>query len=84
MGGRTASNCPHICPPPPPPFRQAEQLRSYFERCNGRKECLDLLVHEFGGMFKKSQISRQLKLMGLQRGKFTPRQVCVCVCVCSS
>jgi hypothetical protein len=32
-------------------------------------------VHEFGGLFKKVHVSRQLKAMGLARGKFTPAQV---------
>ncbi|GAB4821374.1 hypothetical protein N2152v2_008420 [Parachlorella kessleri] len=52
-----------------------QQLREAFEQCNGHKDCLDRLVHEFGGMFKRGQISRQLKQMGLARGKLTPLQV---------
>lgn len=32
-------------------------------------------MFEFGGAFKKSHVSRQLKTMGLQRGKFTDSQV---------
>jgi hypothetical protein len=54
---------------------QAAFLLSEFEKRNGRKDCLAQLVFEFGGEFKKAHISRQLKSMGLARGKFTERQV---------
>ena len=54
---------------------QAATLLSEFERRNGRKDCLDALVFEFGGQWKKSQVSKQLKAMGLARGKFTEGQV---------
>ncbi|KAL4855933.1 Protein timeless [Chlorella vulgaris] len=53
---------------------QAATLLSEFERRNGRKDCLDALVFEFGGQWKKSQVSKQLKAMGLARGKFTEGQ----------
>ena len=55
----------------PPRTLQAAQLLREFERCNGHKDCLDRLVFEFGGQWKKAQISRQLKAMGLTKGKFT-------------
>ena len=54
---------------------QEQQLLKAFELCNGHKDCLDRLVHEFGGMFKEGQVSKQLKAMGLARGKLTPSQV---------
>jgi hypothetical protein len=54
---------------------QAATLLSEFERRNGHKDCLDALVFEFGGQWKKSQVSKQLKAMGLARGKFTEGQV---------
>ncbi|KAL4422339.1 hypothetical protein ABPG75_008536 [Micractinium tetrahymenae] len=53
---------------------QAAALRAEFERCNGHKDCLDRLVFEFGGEWKKAHISRQLKAMGLAKGKFTEAQ----------
>lgn len=56
------------------PEQEAELLEA-FERCNGTKECLDTLVTEMGGAFKRTTISRKLKAMGLAKGKFTPRQV---------
>lgn len=54
---------------------QAAALRAEFERCNGHKDCLDRLVFEFGGEWKKAHVSRQLKAMGLAKGKFTEAQV---------
>ena len=54
---------------------QAALLQAEFEKRNGRKGCLDALVFEFGGQWKKGQISRQLKAMGLACGKFTQNQV---------
>lgn len=53
---------------------QVTILLDAFERCNGKKDCLDILVFEFGGAFKKVHISRKLKELGLARGKFTKRQ----------
>lgn len=58
-----------------PPRAQAALLRVEFEKRNGRKDCLAALVFEFGGRWKKGQISRQLRAMGLERGKFTAAQV---------
>lgn len=55
--------------------QQVEQLRAEFERCNGHKDCLDRLTLELGGQWKKGQISRQLKAMGLRKDRFTPGQV---------
>ncbi|PSC68202.1 calcium-translocating P-type PMCA-type [Micractinium conductrix] len=53
---------------------QAATLRAEFERVNGHKDCLDRLVFEFGGAFKKGHISRQLKAMGLAKGKISEGQ----------
>jgi hypothetical protein len=53
---------------------QAVQLRTAFETCNGAKDCLEQLVAEFSGAFKKPAISKQLKAMGLARGKLTSAQ----------
>ena len=53
---------------------QAQKLTEAFERCNGRKDCLSELLFEFGGMFKKVHISKQLKTMGLAKGKLTQKQ----------
>ena len=53
---------------------QVQILVDAFEQCNGKKNCLDELVHEFGGLFKKVQISRKLKQLGLEKGKLTDRQ----------
>ena len=75
----SASTLPHTRPPTHccfwPCSLQADQLRAQFERCNGHKDCLERLVFEFGGQWKKSQISKQLKAMLLARGKLTPGQV---------
>jgi hypothetical protein len=53
---------------------QAQKLTEAFERCNGRKDCLSELLFEFGGAFKKVHISKQLKTMGLAKGKLTQKQ----------
>lgn len=53
---------------------QTQILIDTFESCNGKKNCLDTLVFEFGGAFKKVHISRKLKELGLEKGKLTDRQ----------
>jgi timeless len=53
---------------------QTNQLIVAFEKCNGQKDCLDLLVDEFGGTFKRNHISKKMKDLGLYRGKFTYNQ----------
>ena len=53
---------------------QTQILIDTFESCNGKKDCLDTLVFEFGGAFKKVHISRKLKELGLEKGKLTERQ----------
>lgn len=53
---------------------QTQILIDTFENCNGKKDCLDTLVFEFGGAFKKVHISRKLKELGLEKGKLTERQ----------
>ncbi len=60
---------------------QAARLQAAFESCNGAKDCLDQLVFEFGGLYKKAQIAKQLKAMGLKRGQLTDAQVGVWECV---
>ena len=54
---------------------QAGELQEIFEEVNGMKDCLQRCVTGMAGTFKKSQISRQLKAMGLKRNKLTPSQV---------
>jgi timeless len=63
-------------PPAPGHFteEQTQILIDTFESCNGKKDCLDTLVFEFGGAFKKVHISRKLKELGLEKGKLTERQ----------
>lgn len=46
-----------------------------FEEVNGMKDCLQRCVTGMAGAFKKSQISRQLKAMGLKRNRLTHSQV---------
>jgi len=53
---------------------QTNQLIVAFEKCNGQKDCLERLVDEFGGTFKKNHISKKMKDVGLYRGKFTYNQ----------
>ena len=57
---------------------QEELLIEAFERYNGRKDCLDLLVVEMNNSgssgFKKAHISRKLKELGLRKGRFTESQ----------
>ena len=68
---------------------QKDALVDAFERCNGRKDCLDILVTEMNRLFceadgdshqgrstafKKTHIARKLKELGLKKGKFTERQ----------
>lgn len=53
---------------------EAEELHAAFESCNGKKTCLNDLVAAFDGRFKRVHISRQLKSMGLERGKLTAGQ----------
>ncbi len=57
---------------------QACELREVFEEVNGKKECLQQCVTAMLGAFKKSQISRQLKAMGLKRNRLTESQVGSC------
>ncbi len=54
---------------------QACELREVFEEVNGKKDCLERCVTAMPGAFKKSQISRQLKAMGLKRNRLTESQV---------
>lgn len=54
---------------------QANELKEIFEEVNGMKDCLQRCVTGMPGAFKKSQISRQLKLMGLKRNRLTDAQV---------
>ena len=61
--------------PSPQLPRQTSTLKAEFERCNGYKDCLDRLVFELGGRWKKAHISRQLKTMLLVKGKLTGGQV---------
>ncbi|KAL0021485.1 hypothetical protein WJX79_010302 [Trebouxia sp. C0005] len=53
---------------------QATELREVFEEVNGKKDCLQRCVTAMPGSFKKSQISRQLKAMGLKRNRLTESQ----------
>ncbi|KAG7667153.1 hypothetical protein NADE_003050 [Nannochloris sp. 'desiccata'] len=53
---------------------QTNQLLVAFEKFNGQKNCLERLVDEFGGKFKKHHISKKMKDLGLYRGKFTYNQ----------
>ena len=65
---------------------QATELKDMFEEVNGMKDCLQRCVTGMAGAFKKSQISRQLKAMGLKRNRLTQSQVCPCpplVCMSS-
>lgn len=66
----------HVAKKKPGTFtdEEAERLKQAFENCNGRKDCLADLVFEFGGAFKKVHVSRQLKAMGLAKGKLTDGQ----------
>ena len=54
---------------------QADELKDIFEEVNGLKDCLQRCVTGMEGKFKKSQISRQLKAMGLKRNRLTDNQV---------
>ena len=54
---------------------QATELQDMFEEVNGMKDCLQRCVTGMAGVFKKSQISRQLKAMGLKRNILTRSQV---------
>ena len=54
---------------------QANELRDAFEQCNAQKDCLAQCVAAMGGAFKRSHVSRQLKSMGLKRGRLTASQV---------
>jgi len=54
---------------------QAGELREVFEEVNGKKDCLQRCVTAMPGAFKKSQISRQLKVLGLKRNRLTESQV---------
>ncbi|KAL0032107.1 hypothetical protein WJX77_005423 [Trebouxia sp. C0004] len=54
--------------------KQACELREVFEEVNGKKDCLQRCVTAMPGAFKKSQISRQLKAMGLKRNRLTEPQ----------
>ena len=60
---------------------QATDLKDMFEEVNGMKDCLQRCVTGMGGAFKKSQISRQLKAMGLKRNRLTDSQVLPCSAV---
>ncbi|KAL3161372.1 hypothetical protein ABBQ32_010265 [Trebouxia sp. C0010 RCD-2024] len=53
---------------------QARELQEIFEEVNGMKDCLQRCVTGMAGTFKKSQISRQLKAMGLKRNRLTHSQ----------
>lgn len=50
-------------------------MKEIFEEVNGLKDCLQRCVTGMAGAFKKSQISRQLKAMGLRRNRLTDSQV---------
>ena len=54
---------------------QGAELKDMFEEVNGMKDCLQRCVTGMAGAFKKSQISRQLKAMGLKRNRLTHSQV---------
>lgn len=54
---------------------QAVELQDIFEEVNGMKDCLQRCVTGMAGTFKKSQISSQLKAMGLKRNRLTHSQV---------
>lgn len=56
---------------------QASELKEVFEEVNGKKDCLQRCVTGMAGAFKKSQISRQLRAMGLKRNRLTEDQVCI-------
>lgn len=54
---------------------QASELKEVFEEVNGKKDCLQRCVTGMAGAFKKSQISCQLRAMGLKRNRLTEDQV---------
>ncbi len=56
-------------------WMQATELKEMFEEVNGMKDCLQRCMTGMAGAFKKSQISRQLKTMGLKRNRLTDSQV---------
>ena len=55
---------------------QVAELRQLFEEYGGRRDWLDVISGSLEeGAFKRSQVARQLKAMGLKRGQLTERQV---------
>ena len=53
-----------------------DELRELFERHGNQKGCVDVIAAELGGgAYKRSQIQRQIKEMGLRRGQLTDNQV---------